>query len=216
MSMDPRVRAVFGQIRVGIGGLRRSGFLRSLLTGRPVDGSRRPIPWLTYSAIHQLQKTLRPDDRVVEIGSGNSTLWFAERVAEVRSIETDSEWAQRVNEMLAAAGRENAKVVYAPNFDERLTREMMEKASVISIDGGFRCEAAAVAAAHAPHARLIIIDNTDCVEWASIPQLFERRAAVISAHRSMGPCLLHEWETTLVYMPAAPAGTQPPPTDPKV
>jgi putative heme iron utilization protein len=44
-------------------------------------------PWLTKEAILLLERLLRPDDIGLEFGSGRSTIWFAERVEKLISIE---------------------------------------------------------------------------------------------------------------------------------
>jgi hypothetical protein len=63
----------------------------------PIDDRR---PWLSYIAIDWLKNTLRPEMRVIEFGSGGSTLFFAERVAELVSVEHDREWYFRVQDAL--------------------------------------------------------------------------------------------------------------------
>src|SRR5438874_1854481 len=62
---------------------------------------RRPIlPWIPYPAIRRLAKIIRPEWRVLETGSGNSTLWLAQRVAYLRSVESNSGWYARVGASL--------------------------------------------------------------------------------------------------------------------
>ncbi len=47
-------------------------------------------PWLVFDAIHFLENWLKPGMRVFEYGSGVSTFFFAQRVAEVTNEERDS------------------------------------------------------------------------------------------------------------------------------
>jgi hypothetical protein len=59
-------------------------------------------PWLTIGAIVALEQTiLQPHFRVLELGSGGSTVFWARRVAYVLSYETDPLWAERVRARLA-------------------------------------------------------------------------------------------------------------------
>jgi len=53
-------------------------------------------PWLTRGAITFLEGYLRPWMSVLEFGAGSSTEWFARRVKSVLSIESDSAWAESV------------------------------------------------------------------------------------------------------------------------
>ena len=54
------------------------------------------IPWITLPAIKYLKNYLRKDMRVFEYGSGGSTLFFAQIVKEVISVEHDSNWYKKV------------------------------------------------------------------------------------------------------------------------
>ncbi len=53
-------------------------------------------PWMALGAILTLERLLQPTWRVLELGSGGSTLFFARRCASVQSYETDETWAKRV------------------------------------------------------------------------------------------------------------------------
>jgi predicted O-methyltransferase YrrM len=60
----------------------------------------RTEPWLTEGAIKFLEATIGPASRVLEYGSGASTLWFASRVAELVSVEGNQAWYDRIAAML--------------------------------------------------------------------------------------------------------------------
>jgi predicted O-methyltransferase YrrM len=82
----------------------------------PVQVSRRLFtkelnePWLSRSAIRQLERILTPGMRMIEVGAGASTLWFARRVGEVISFEPEAEWRESVAEKLVSADAANARV----------------------------------------------------------------------------------------------------------
>lgn len=61
-----------------------------------------PVPWMHTSAVSYLEEILRPDFRVLEHGCGGSTLWFAERVAAVVSVEHDPAWRDKVRSLAPA------------------------------------------------------------------------------------------------------------------
>ena len=58
-------------------------------------------PWISYDATRVLERMLveRPCD-VLEFGSGMSTLWFAQRVKRLCSIEHDSKWFKDIKSRL--------------------------------------------------------------------------------------------------------------------
>jgi predicted O-methyltransferase YrrM len=68
-------------------------------------------PWLTPAAIRLLGTLLRPTDRGAEYGSGRSTLWFAARVAELTSVETNTQWHEAVSRQLKERGVGNVKYI---------------------------------------------------------------------------------------------------------
>lgn len=68
------------------------------------------MPWVTYPAIHFLSKRLRKSFRLFEYGSGRSTLWFAERVGEVVSVEHDANWHDKLKRSLPF----NAHLLHRP------------------------------------------------------------------------------------------------------
>ena len=68
-------------------------------------------PWLSVGAILCLEQcvyggtmALEEPKRVLEFGSGGSTIFFAKRAEYVRSIETDKGWAPKTAEALATHG----------------------------------------------------------------------------------------------------------------
>ena len=55
-------------------------------------------PWLTFGAIIALEALVNKDFRVLEFGSGGSTVFWAQTCKNVKSFETNPEWFRRVKE----------------------------------------------------------------------------------------------------------------------
>ncbi len=94
-------KAPFEKLRVWSGDNLRRTWLVSLLAIHDFDRMRAlGWPWWTFEAAQQVAEHLAsvPDARVFEWGSGASTLWLAERAAEVHSVEHDPEWAAMVQD----------------------------------------------------------------------------------------------------------------------
>jgi hypothetical protein len=64
-------------------------------------------PWIPFEAANWLEHYLKPHMKVFEYGSGGSTIFFAERVAEVTSIEHDQQWHAQVSRALVQRGISN-------------------------------------------------------------------------------------------------------------
>jgi len=90
--------------------LKRKGWFASVKVRESVDETG-PVPWFTYPAVDYLNRLIRPDWKVFEYGAGGSTGWWAARVAEVVSVEHDSEWAAHVRTLVRG---KNCTVISAP------------------------------------------------------------------------------------------------------
>ena len=68
------------------------------------------IPWITFPAIHYLEKYIRNDMNVFEYGCGGSTLFFAKRVHEVISVEHDVVWYTKLTDYIKLQNINNVKL----------------------------------------------------------------------------------------------------------
>jgi hypothetical protein len=88
--------------------LYESGWLESLRRDQPCRPDGSPTPWMNHAAIALLEERLASDFDVFEWGSGYSTLFFAQRVRRVTSVEYDKAWHERVSRQAPA----NVRVLY--------------------------------------------------------------------------------------------------------
>ncbi|MEM9472614.1 MAG: class I SAM-dependent methyltransferase [Pseudomonadota bacterium] len=61
-------------------------------------------PWMCDPAVQQLDKLVFPGARILEWGSGGSSIFFAERGADVICVEHDRSWARLVRSELGRRG----------------------------------------------------------------------------------------------------------------
>lgn len=82
--------------------------------------SRTPLdlelPWFSYAAIDFLDAFLEPHMTVCEYGTGGSTLFFAQRVKYVVSIEDNPKWHELVKRRLQQKSLRNVTLKLCP-FD---------------------------------------------------------------------------------------------------
>ncbi|MFZ5447109.1 MAG: hypothetical protein ACOZFS_00525 [Thermodesulfobacteriota bacterium] len=57
-------------------------------------------PWLTPTANSILDSLLKKSGLGLEFGSGKSTIWFAQRISSLKSIEDNEFWYKKVKQML--------------------------------------------------------------------------------------------------------------------
>jgi hypothetical protein len=74
------------------------------------------LPWFAYAAIDFLDEFLQPHMTVCEYGSGGSTLFFAQRVQWVFSIEDNPQWFNLISDRLSAKSIANVNLKLCP-FD---------------------------------------------------------------------------------------------------
>ena len=89
----------------------RAGPLRGL--GNDMEQYIDYMPQINPLAIEFLESIVQPDWKVFEYGSGQSTIFFARRVAEMVSVEHDTTWVNWVNEQLTKDGLA-IKYLYLP------------------------------------------------------------------------------------------------------
>lgn len=99
-SRKTRLHDATGQ-RVSLSRLLRNG-PRALFSaiGRTVFDYRPQRPWISYDAAAILARRIGAESRVLEFGSGMSTLWLARRAGHLLSIEDHADWHAMVSRRL--------------------------------------------------------------------------------------------------------------------
>lgn len=78
------------------GYLSEIGWIKSFDQKIPVGKDNEPLPWVTYSFIHFVKDRLHKGLTIAEFGSGNSTLFYAQHVKKVLSVEHESDWFEKI------------------------------------------------------------------------------------------------------------------------
>lgn len=138
------------------------------------EKSHPEAPWLAESAILLLDSYLKPTDIGFEWGSGRSTLWLAQRVAHLHSVENNRRWYGAVKKQLKAAHL-SRKVTYQfipcerTEVDEPSDHPYADAAKAIPdnsldfalVDGNIRASCMRVIAAKINPGGLLILDNAN-------------------------------------------------------
>jgi hypothetical protein len=174
--------------------LDKLGYWRSLEEGRPIGPNGQPIPWFTYPALAWLDMLDLSQARLFEYGSGWGTLHWAQRVAEVKTVEGNPDWAAKISAQLPA----NAHLIGpVTGRDYNEAARAGAPWDLVIVDGIQRRECAEVAVQVIKPGGLIILDNAD---W------FVEAAAVLRAHgltqvdfQGFGPCNAYTWTTSVFF-----------------
>lgn len=158
------------QLRIN-SSLLHDGWFRTFETKTAVDKNGNPIPWWTYSFIDFITPRLKNDFDVFEYGCGNSTIWLAERVKSIKSVENNNGWFKLISQKLPA----NAEVVYR-QLENGYTKEVTQsrkKYHIIIIDGRERVESAKNSIEYLQENGVIIFDNSDRGQYTEALQLLK-------------------------------------------
>lgn len=160
---EPKVLKALLSFRV-MGYLHDTGWIRSLIAGYPVDAAGNAIPWVTLSFYEFMKTRMRKDLDVFEFGSGNSTLWFADRVNTVTAIEHDKKWYERMQQNLP----KNVKVILSHDNKDIYSNELMKldyNFDIITVDANHRNECLFVAPERLKNGGVIILDDSEREEY---------------------------------------------------
>lgn len=148
------------------GYLLETGWFESFKSGEPVNVDLKPIPWFTYSAIEFISDRLTKKLIVFEFGSGNSTLFFSERVSHIISVEHNRDWYENISKKCPP----NSKILLrgSKNSDEYINPLQMSNQNydIIIVDGIYRNECLMESVKHLSESGVIILDDSERVDYA--------------------------------------------------
>ncbi len=82
-----------------------------------ISGRRPVMPWWPTRVIPLVETFLKRDMDAIEFGSGSSSIWIAQRVRSLLSVDDNPAWARTTAGRLAANGLANATVKLASGED---------------------------------------------------------------------------------------------------
>ncbi len=107
---------------------------------RKVSGKFDEMPFIPYCATSALASRINKDSVVVEVGSGNSTIWLAKKSNHVSSMEWDPKWLAFVTQRIRELGLD-ADVRQMHDHEEvHFNWIEDESVDVVIVDGGPRPE----------------------------------------------------------------------------
>lgn len=131
-------------------------------------------PWLHPAVVLYLEYLIRPDWKVLEHGSGGSTLWLADRAGQVVSVEHDPVWMQGV----IAAAPTNVSV-YPNGRAKEAEQQAPFDLMIIDGDTGGRAAWCDKAIKLVRPGGIVVLDNYNRSEYIEA----EARLSAAAAHR---------------------------------
>jgi predicted O-methyltransferase YrrM len=177
---------------------------------RFASGERSDRPWMAPSAITALARLLdRTSSVVLELGSGASTTWFAERAARVESWESEPDWAAEVREQLIRRSLANVELrtVAIDETPRALGAGPTERFDVVVVDclesaNVTRLDCVRAAARLVRPGGCLVLDDSDRPHLQPAPTLLPDWLA--ERYLGIKPTPLMAVETTLFRRPVQP------------
>jgi len=126
-------------------------------------------PWLTREAVRFLDLWLKPTDVVFEWGGGRSTLWIAQRVQWITSVEHDPGWFARIKSRAASQNLGNINLKFCPERQSSTSESEYVAAihgvgdnfDLVVVDGLFRERCALGAIPRLKPGGVLLVDNAN-------------------------------------------------------
>ena len=144
-------------------------------------GMRSWSPWLPYPFVRHLRRLCERSWRVLEFGSGASTVWLSAHAAHVVSHEHDAAWHARTAARLATLRRGNVELRLLTRRDEYAAVDAYgaKQFDFVLVDGHWRDACAESALRAVRPGGFVYFDNSD------VPDA-DHRAAVEILARAAG------------------------------
>lgn len=180
---------------------------------RVAFGHRPVLPWISYAATATLRSHLRNTSRVLEYGSGMSTLWFAQHSGEVYSVEDCRPWFDRVSSMLKYRRMHNVSYTFAASMAEYVDfqSDNRDGFDLIIVDGSYRARCVEAASRLLRPGGILYLDNSDMDSTVSgggmreaescLIEFARRSSAAIEYFTDFAPAQLFVQQGTLVRLP---------------
>ena len=117
-------------------------------------------PWLTQKAVDFLASSLHSEMCGFEWGSGRSTIWLAQRVNRLVSVEHDPQWYETICSR-AAARNVDYRLAQGVDYAGQIGDFPDEYFDFVLVDGEFREACLRAAATKVRRGGFLILDNAD-------------------------------------------------------
>jgi predicted O-methyltransferase YrrM len=146
--------------RVALGRVLRNAPAAALSLARHrLLGQRPERPWISYDAQALLARWLTPTSRILEFGSGLSTIWYGRHAGAVLSIEHDPEWFEMIGARLRAMPQVDHRLVTRREDYSRIADA--DAFDLIMVDGRWRDDCVDCALERLRPGGIIYLDNAD-------------------------------------------------------
>ncbi len=178
-----------------------TGWIRSQSEQMCVDKYGMPIPWLNYPFINFISERLHKNLNIFEYGSGQSTLFWAERLKSVHSVEHEKVWFNKVESTLGK--KDNVTYIYE-ELGEKYVNAITKTASefdIILVDGRNRVDCCEKAYTRLTDKGVLILDNSERKRYKPAWDFLQRKGFRTLTFSGLAPLAYEQSSTTIFYRP---------------
>jgi len=143
------------------GYLNEIGWINSFKKQMPMDKNSKPLPWVTYGFIDFISDRLNKNMDIFEYGSGNSTLWYGEKVNSVTSVEHDKNWYEKVKNSMPKNVTINYQELLYNGEYSKFSSSSNIKFDIVIVDGRDRVNCVKNAINSIKEDGIIVLDDSE-------------------------------------------------------
>jgi len=171
------------------------GHQKSVLLGKPVDASLKPVPWYTYPAIEYIRQFDFSTKNIFEYGCGNSSIFWAKLAKSVTSVEIDPQWYENINSI--KPNNLNVQLRIARDAYINSIQENNTIYDLVIIDGIYRYECARKSIQYLAIDGLLILDNSE--RYPKLCEEIRKYDFIQVDFFGYGPINYYTWTTSIFF-----------------
>ncbi|MET0570851.1 MAG: FkbM family methyltransferase [Pedobacter agri] len=181
------------------GYLNSIGWFTAFDQQQAVDGNGKALPWVTYSFIDFIKERINNTQHIFEYGSGNSTIFYAEKAGSVTSVEHDKNWFDKVKGSSPA----NAEMIYCElQRDGEYSKKAAligKKFDIIIVDGRDRVRCCKYSLEALSKNGVIVLDDSEREVYDPARIFLKEQGFKEISFSGISPGLFYEKATSVFY-----------------
>jgi len=199
LAKPDRLRALLSYGHKGY--LNSIGWFTAFDHKQALDGNGNALPWVTYPFIDFIKERINKTQHIFEYGSGNSTIFYAERAATVTSVEHDKGWFDKVKGTSPA----NAEMIFCElERDGEYAKKaalLGKKFDIIIVDGRDRVRCCKYSLGALTDNGVIVLDDSERDFYQPACDLLKEKGFKQISFSGISPGLFYEKATSVFYKP---------------
>jgi hypothetical protein len=175
------------------------GWVKSMTDQNVVGKDGRPLPWVTFPFIAFIDDRLKRDLEIFEYGSGNSTLYYAAKVASVDSVENDKYWYEKIKNTMP----QNTKLFFCDleygGAYSKYAAETGKYYDMIIVDGRDRVNCCISSISSLKPGGVVVLDDSERKDYEAAPAFLLENGFKKIDFWGMAPMVSNHKCTTIFY-----------------